>query len=90
MSDKPVTPEEFAKRMKEIYEDAKERFYNELPDQDKDVDADKESYDGEQVHKKIDLLMCELLTNLGYGLGIRMFKNETQDYWDDLSRKEDW
>lgn len=59
-----MTPKEFEKKMLEIIE-SHEREY--LPG---DIDLDRES-----AHIEMDWLMCDLLTSMGYGAGILVFKN---------------
>ena len=41
--------------------------------------AKRAPYDPEDAHGKADDLMCEILTNLGYGEGVKIF--EEMDKW---------
>ena len=41
--------------------------------------AKRSLYDPEESHGKADDLMCEILTNLGYGEGVKIF--EEMDKW---------
>lgn len=60
-----ITPEEFAKKMKEI--------------KDAYIDEDEDWNDVEDVHFDMDVLMMEVLRSLGYGEGVDIF-DET-DKW---------
>lgn len=58
-----LTPEEFAKAMKDIS--------NKLANPPKDLPY----YDEEDAHMEMDDLMCDLLRSLGYGDGVDIFEN---------------
>lgn len=63
-----LTPEEFAKMMKDI--------------SDKLVNPPecRPYYDEEDAHIEMDYLMCNLLRSLGYGDGVDIFEN-TDKWW---------
>lgn len=63
-----LTPEEFAKMMKDI--------------SDKLVNPPecRPYYDKEDAHIEMDYLMCDLLRSLGYGDGVDIFEN-TDKWW---------
>jgi hypothetical protein len=60
-----MTPEEFEKRMRECFP----------PPPDKG-----RGYDKEVAHGNADQLMCDLLTELGYGKGVEVFENADKWY----------
>jgi hypothetical protein len=66
--EEPLTPDEFAERMAEIYPqpEAKEN--------------QPRKYDAEIAHEEADKLMIEMLCSLGYGEGCDMFWNATKWY----------
>lgn len=41
--------------------------------------ARRAEYDAEEPHEEADDLMCEILTDLGYGEGVKVF--EEMDKW---------
>ena len=63
-----LTPEEFAKAMKDI--------------SDKLVNPPEDCpyYDEEDAHMEMDDLMCDLLRSLGYGDGVDIFENTDKWY----------
>ena len=56
---KMTTPKEFAEKMKSIAE----------------TETEYKALDVEVRHVDMDNAMCELLTELGYGEGVKIFKN---------------
>jgi hypothetical protein len=65
--DAPISPEEFARRMADIYPQPEPIFQ-------------KKGYDIEGAHFKADELLAEMLTSLGYGEGADMFLAATKWY----------
>lgn len=65
-----MTPEEFKTHMENISKDVME-----LDDQNPDMPSMIEA-----AHIKADELMCEILTDLGYGEGIEIFKKMEKYY----------
>ena len=61
-----MTPEEFAKKMKEI--------------KDAYIDNDEDWNDVEDVHVDMDVLMMEVLESLGYVEGVTIFENTDKWY----------
>lgn len=59
-----MTPEEFADKMREIVKECEEREVNN---------------DAEGIHYDLDMCMCDLLRELGYGEGVDIFL--AQERW---------
>lgn len=55
-----MTPEEFAQRMRKIA---------------KEGDQGSIGYDPENAHGAADRLLCEVLTQLGYGEGVQVYES---------------
>lgn len=55
-----------------------EEFKQAMADARRKFDEDK--YDEEDVHIKMDNIMCDLLVSLGYGEGIDIFDNTPMWY----------
>lgn len=51
-----------------------EEFYNAM------IEINKKCMDEEEAHAKMDVLMCDLLSSLGYGVGVEVFKNTPMYY----------
>ena len=66
--DRPLTPEEFAKSMKDI------------SDKLANPPKDNPYYDEEDTHMEMDDLMLDLLRSLGYGDGVDIFENTDKWY----------
>lgn len=59
-----MTPAGFLAKMNEIY----------------DTDPEGFDYDEESSHSSADILMCELLKELGYGAGVEVFEKARKWY----------
>ena len=66
--DKPITPKEFAERMKALKESA-----DDWPDKEDSVCP-------EATHEDAEGIMCDLLKALGYGEGVGYFEQMTKWY----------
>lgn len=58
MEQEVMTPEQFAEKMRDLYNDS----YN------------RKAMGVVEAHEKADALMCELLRSLGYGEGVEIFE----------------
>lgn len=61
-----MTPKEFSNEMQRI---TNEELHKHDP-----------YWDTEQIHIEMDNLMCEVLEDLGYGKGIKIFRDEPKWY----------
>ena len=65
----PVTPEQFSKEMRYLYD----RFYSNSP-----LEPLQEDY--EHVHELMDDIMCKTLISLGYNEGVSIFYDTPKWY----------
>lgn len=65
----PVTPEQFSKEMKRLYD----RFYSTSP-------FEPLQEDHERVHGLMDDIMCKTLISLGYSEGVSIFYDTPKWY----------
>lgn len=63
---KKITPEEFTEGMRKMMD-----LYNDFISHGRSYEF---KYDVESLHVDMDNLLCEVLTNLGYGEGVKIFK----------------
>lgn len=67
-----MTPDEFAEKMRELIE----KHTHEIEFFGKDTPY----LDPEECHPEMDHLLCEVLTQLGYGEGVEIFRNTQKWY----------
>lgn len=69
-----MTPEEFKKKMEETYPPDVPRNFG-------DLGIRKiRAYDPGSTHEEVDNILCDILTDLGYGDGVKIFKGAERWY----------